>query len=214
MSNQQNIAMNATEPDGASILDRMRDVYETYLHLPAGAAEIMAVWTLGTHSHRKAEIFPRMLFTSPYEKCGKSVALTLMGHICWNSLVVSDATRAAVFRWIDQNPSTVLLDEIDTYLNDDYRALLNAGYKRHGSQVLRCDGEKNESRRFNTYAPIVLAGIGGLNPKTFAPLLSRTITVRLDRAPADASIKRFTANDKESLEEVQALERDEISPSR
>src|SRR5262249_10901482 len=66
---------------------------------------------------------------------------------------------------------------------EDLRALLNAGHRR-GAQVARCVGEgsKLSVKRFPVFAPVALAGIGGL-PDT---LESRSIVIALKRrAPGE-----------------------------
>ena len=64
--------------------------------------------------------------------------------------------------------------------------MLNAGHRR-GGQALRCEGENNEVRAFNVFAPAVLCGIGAL-PGT---LHDRSIVVRLERAKPGELRERF-----------------------
>ena len=58
-----------------------------------------------------------------------------------------------------------------------FAQLVKLGYKR-GGQALRCVGDDFEPRAFNVFAPVVLAGIGGL-PGT---LHDRSIVTRMERA--------------------------------
>ena len=81
--------------------------------------------------------------------------------------------------------------------NDELRGLLNAGHRRGGC-ALRCDGESNEVRAFNVYAPAVLCGIGAL-PGT---LHDRSIVIRLERAKPGELRARFDSRHVESEAEL------------
>ncbi len=71
---------------------------------------------------------------------------------------------------------------------EDLRALLNSGYRR-GAEVLRVvtEGRKFEVRRFATFAPTALAGIGNL-PDTIS---DRSIVVELRRRLPDEKVRPF-----------------------
>jgi len=97
-------------------------------------------------------------------------------------------TPAVLFRLVEGQKPTLLLDETDTYLKeaDELRGLLNAGHKR-GAVALRCEGESNTVRAFKAFAPAALAGIREL-PGT---LHDRAIVVELVRAKRGEVRKRF-----------------------
>ena len=89
---------------------------------------------------------------------------------------------------VDKYQPTLLADECDSWIhnNEDLRSLLNSGHKR-GGQALRCVGDDFEPRAFNVFAPVVLAGIGGL-PGT---LHDRSIVTRMERAKPGEIAARF-----------------------
>ena len=96
-----------------------------------------------------------------------------------------------VFRKIDRDRPTVLLDEYDTIFKDrdqePLRALLNAG-NEPGTRVPRCAGaNRDQLTDFNIYSAKALAGIGKL-PDTIA---DRTIEIRLKRKKAGEEAERF-----------------------
>ena len=64
--------------------------------------------------------------------------------------------------------------------------MLNAGHRR-GAKALRCEGDNNDIRAFNAFAPVVLAGIGSL-PGT---LHDRSLLVPLVRAKPNEVVQRF-----------------------
>ena len=77
------------------------------------------------------------------------------------------------------------------------RGLLNAGHRR-GGQALRCEGESNEVRAFNVFAPAVICGIGTL-PGT---LHDRSIVIRLERAKPGELRERFDSRHVENETEL------------
>ena len=89
---------------------------------------------------------------------------------------------------VDKYQPTLLADECDSWIHnsEDLSSLLNSGHKR-GGQALRCVGDDFEPRAFNVFAPVVLAGIGGL-PGT---LHDRSIVTRMERAKPGEIAARF-----------------------
>ena len=76
----------------------------------------------------------------------------------------------------------MLFDEVDGIFrgrdedSKDLKRLLNSGY-RTGATVLRTVGDQHEPKRFSTFSPKVLAGLGGL-PDT---LESRCVPIVMQR---------------------------------
>jgi hypothetical protein len=102
---------------------------------------------------------------------------------------------AVLFRVVDQQQPTLLLDELDTYLHpaNELRGLLNAGHKR-GACAYRCEGTGNTIRAFNAFAPAALAGIGPLP----ATLRTRSILIPLVSAKEGEIKTRFDPNNTET----------------
>jgi hypothetical protein len=178
------LTLPAPEPwpepvDGAALLDRLAAFYARHVFLPAGAADAMAVWTVHTHCFALFRHSPRLAFTSPEKRCGKTTALDVTALVCWKPLPTANVTAAAVFRTIEAASPTLLIDEADTFLRDseDLRGMLNAGHKR-GGQVIRCVGDDAEPRAFAVFGPAAIAAIGRL-PGTIE---DRAISVRMKRA--------------------------------
>jgi hypothetical protein len=183
----------ATEPwpeavDGAAVLDDVAKTFSSYLALPDGAAEAIALWTMHAHTYEAFIHSPRLNFRSPMKGCGKTLALDVVAVLTPRSLRTESITPAVLFRLVEGQKPTLLLDETDTYLKeaDELRGLLNAGHKR-GAVALRCEGESNTVRAFKAFAPAALAGIREL-PGT---LHDRAIVIELVRAKRGEVRKRF-----------------------
>jgi hypothetical protein len=178
------LTMPAPEPwpepmDAAALLERLVAFYTRHVFLPVGAADAMAVWTVHTHCFALSRHSPRLAFTSPEKRCGKTTALDTMALVSCKPLPTANVTAAAVFRTIEAASPTLLIDEADTFLrdNEDLRNIMNAGHKR-GGQVIRCVGDDAEPRAFGVFAPAAIAAIGRL-PGTIE---DRAILVRMKRA--------------------------------
>src|SRR5262249_55102644 len=92
-------------------------------------------------------------------------------------------SEAVMFRLIDAEAPTLLLDEAETIegrsdRSEALRAVAHEGYKK-GGQVPRCDGEDHQVRFFDVFCPKVFAAIGGLT----GALLDRCIVIHLEKAP-------------------------------
>jgi len=145
----------------------------------------IALWILHTFKFSDFDQSPILAVTSPEKRCGKSRLLELLALVVsrpW--LVMSNATEAALFRKIQSEQPTVLLDEIDALFkgnadrSEPIRALLNAG-NREGVSVSRVVGKGAEMgvREFKIFCPKGIAAIGNL-PDTIA---DRAIPIRLQR---------------------------------
>lgn len=143
-------------------------------HLP----ETIALWVMASYLINDFRIFPRLNITAPEKNCGKSTVLDIVKGYVLKPLEAENATVAAIFRTIELCQPTLLIDEADSFLrdNEDARGILNSGHKRGGA-VLRVVGDDHTPKQFNTYSPVVIAGIGAL-PGT---LTSRSIVIQVER---------------------------------
>jgi len=173
--------------EGAAVLDAVAAAFARYVVLPPHTADILALWTAHAHAFAAFQHTPRLNLASPEKQCGKSLVIDVLIPLVPRPLRTESITPAVLFRMVDQHKPVLLLDEVDTYLdqNDELRGLLNAGHKR-GAKAYRCEGDRNEVRGFDAFAPAVLAGIGTL-PGT---LHDRSVIVRLVRAkPGEVPIR-------------------------
>jgi putative DNA primase/helicase len=175
--------------NGAVLLDEITAAIKRHVSLPTLAAELIALWGVATHSAKSTPIFPRLLLTSIDAASGKSLVLEILSDFCFRPAAADDMTPAVIFRLVDAMKPTLLLDEADTWLGEEFRGLMNSGYKRSGA-VWRCDGDDHIPREFSTYAPAVIARIGTLS-KVFGPLLTRSIAIRMSRMLPDERLDPY-----------------------
>lgn len=186
-----------SQPDGAvvepvnsaQLLDELVREVGRYVVLPEGAAQSIALWVMHTHSHHAAYVSPLLIFSSPSKRCGKSTAMRLLSALVNNPVPVSNITSAALFRYVDREQPTLLLDEADTYMrdSDDIRGVINCGHTRTEAYVIRCVGNSHEPKKFSTWCPKAIALIGNLHPT----LMDRGIIIPMQRKRRDERVERL-----------------------
>ena len=166
---------------GSSTYTTLQTIFNKYLSLPEGADKALALWTIFTYGYDVFEFAPRLAILSPEPRCGKSTLLTLLDTLIYNPLNVSNISPAAIYRTVSNNTMTLLLDEVDTYINSknnkDMVGILNSGHRRNGT-VLRMGGTNYSiTQRFKCFCPVALAGIGNIPDA----LKDRSIIISLRR---------------------------------
>jgi putative DNA primase/helicase len=186
--------------DGAELLDSIVAKLNQHLVLPEGAAEAIALWVLFSSTFECWEAAPRLVFSSKLPECGKTTAITMVGHLVPKPLPTANMSSAVLFRLIEKWQPTILIDEADTFLDGDdgFRGILNSGHTRDHAYVLRCNLQTLDPERFSMWAPIGIAKIGGLNPT----LASRSIVITMQRKRPTDSVVRFTRVAEPSLKEL------------
>jgi hypothetical protein len=172
--------------DAPALFDEVHDRCLLYLHLPPGAAVVLTLWPGHANAVHAFAHSPRLNLTSLEPGYGKTTVLDLLATFIPNSLRTDNLKPAVIYRLINQQPITLLLDELDSYLHlySELRGILNAGYSRGGC-VFRCEGKT--ARGFTVFAAAALAGLGQLAPT----LRSRCIIIHLPKAPPGAIQVRF-----------------------
>jgi Protein of unknown function (DUF3631) len=184
--------------DGAALLDELIATFNRFLVLPIRAAEAMALWTLHTYCLDAADVTPRLIFTSPEKRCGKTTAMRLLTRLVARALPASNITAAGVFRAIEALRPTLLIDEADTFLpeNDELRGVLNSGHARDSAYVVRTVGDNHDPAKFSTWAPVAIALIG--RPPT--TIEDRSIAVPMRRKHPGEVAETFRRRHRASLE--------------
>lgn len=189
--------LHAVKPrtvDGAVLLADVEAFLRRFVAFPSEAAAVaVTLWAAHAHAVGSFESSPRLALLSPEPGSGKTRTLEVLDLLVPNPLHVLNASAAVIFRAVDAEQPTLLLDEVDTIFghrtkdeNQDLRGLLNAGHRR-GAQVPRCVGPNHEMRRFEVYAATALAGLGDL-PDT---LMSRSIIIRMRRRAPTEHVQPF-----------------------
>jgi hypothetical protein len=173
---------NATPPEVEETLNATYDFLSRFLVMSEDGLRVLALWVFHTWAFEAAETTPYISIRSPERESGKTRVIEVVSLIARNAEQIADVSISALFRSIEKFRATCLFDEVDGTFrgrdedSKDLKRLLNSGY-RTGATVLRTVGEQHEPKRFSTFSPKLLAGIGGL-PDT---LESRCVPILMHR---------------------------------
>jgi hypothetical protein len=189
--------------NGAELLDEIVLAFRRHLSLPDRAPEAIALWVLFAHGFDAWQTSPRLLFTSPVPQCGKSTALTMLGSLTPRARLASNLTPAVVFRLIEHEHPTLLIDEADTFLagKSDLRGILNSGHTPAAAYVWRCHGPEHKPRPYSTWTPLAIAGIGAVSPA----LHTRSIEIQMRRRRSDEDIQPLSSTALADLERLKQM---------
>ena len=188
--------------DGAAILDEVATIVRLYVQMPEPTADAVALWIVHTWLHDRLEISTFLNVTSATARCGKSLLMEVLGALVLRPLPVSGRiTPAALFRIIERDEPTLLLDEADTYFREDpeLRGIFNGSQRRDSAYVVRCVGDDHEPRNFKTWSAKAISGIGNL-PDT---VRDRSLVIRLDRRPPHVGdLPRWRERNRQDIEDI------------
>ncbi|MBV8548783.1 MAG: DUF3631 domain-containing protein [Alphaproteobacteria bacterium] len=174
--------------DGAELLEELTQAVRRHVVLSEEAALAIALWVIFTYVFDVFFIAPILAIQSPEKGCGKTTLLDVLAALVSRPLSASNITFAALFRTIEAATPTLLIDEADTFAqnNDELRGILNSGHRKGGA-VIRTVGENHTPQNFATWCPKVIASIRKL-PDT---LQDRSIVIPLQRKRADEKADPF-----------------------
>lgn len=177
----------------SELLDAVTEFIARYVVLgdesDSPQATVLALWCLHTWAIDAADCTPYIVLESATPRCGKTRTLEVLRLLVKQPWLANSVTEAALFRKMEAEHPTLLLDETDAIFGagprEPLRAVLNAGNRR-GSSVTRAEGKSY--REFPTFGPKVLAGIAtGALPDT---IRDRSIIITLQRRD-DQPVQRF-----------------------
>jgi hypothetical protein len=152
----------------------------------------VAWWTMHTWAFDAAYTTPYLYITSAEPGSGKTRVLDTVKLLSRSPLSAANTTIAAMFRRIEVDRPTLLIDEVDTIFNgaknEELRGTLNSGYKQGGT-LSRFVGKDVED--YSTFCPKLLAGLdNGAMPDTLA---DRCIKVVLKKKRPGDNVERLIA---------------------
>jgi Protein of unknown function (DUF3631) len=180
-------------------LDRVEAILTRYVVFQSTAQRIaVTLWIAHTHVLGAFDVTPYLHLRSAEKRSGKTLLLELIAELVPRPWLTIQPTEAVLFRKMEQQQPTLLLDETDAIFGgpssertEGLRALLNAGYRR-GATVDRCIGrEKDKIAAFRVFGAKALGGIGAL-PGTVG---DRSIPIELRRKKKAERVARFRRRD-------------------
>jgi Protein of unknown function (DUF3631) len=173
------------------MVDEIITYLKKYVILPSDESYlVLALYTIHTWTIGVSRSTPYIYINSPTKGCGKTRCLEVMKTLMRNPIQALDITPAAMYRMIEDQQPTLMVDEVDTIWNgaknDDLRKVLNGGYRR-GNVVWRM--HKSQPTPFDTFCPKLLAGIFNMQlPDT---VRDRSIPITMRAAKDDETVGAF-----------------------
>jgi len=130
-----------------------------------------------------------------------TTVLNLIKGLVPRPIATSNITQAALYRLIGAVSPTLLIDEADTFLeqNGEFVGILNAGHFRDSAYVIRADDRgPGGFRSYHVWCAKVLAMIGTLPPT----LADRSIIVRLSRRSRSENIERLRLDPDDQIRQL------------
>lgn len=171
---------NELRNDLANCYFKIIDVLKYYCDLDEDWYPVVATWIVGTYLHSQFQTYP-YLFLNAMKGSGKTRLLRLISKLAWKGEICNSMTEAVLFR----TQGTLAIDEFEGLTRkggENLRELLNSCYKK-GSKVKRMrkksgpEGEEQVVEEFETYRPVVMANIWGMEEV----LGDRCITIIIDK---------------------------------
>jgi hypothetical protein len=182
--------------DGRDLLNCIRTLFSDHvIFRDARIPTLLGAWTLGTYFFKAFRFYGYVWVNSPVKRCGKSLLLDILSLVCFNSTSrLVDPSSSFLFREVDRNDGTLVLDEIESLGGADKDqkseliSLLNAGFQR-GSQAPRMESKNREFvvTYFNAYSPKAMAGIKSI----VDTLEDRSFRIGMARKKKSEVVKRF-----------------------
>ena len=180
---------NHTQTDPIETFNKVRNLITRYIEFnheqAEGIIDTLTLWVMHTYIYNVWEATPYLHINGPAGS-GKYRVFEVLNRLTYRPLNVSNITSAAIFRQLDEQGGTLLLDEAERMQErspevSELCSILLAGYKK-GGKAARCEGENHASREFHVYSPKALACIEGL-PHA---LSTRCIRIMMFRAGKDS----------------------------
>ena len=187
--------------DIRQLIEEITSAIRRHVFLTVFDAQAIALWVLASHVYDAFDSFPRLRIRSPEKRCGKTTLLMVVEALVHRPLSTEDISAPALFRTIEEDRPTLLIDEVDAGLkdNEDMRSLINSGHRRGGKVIrLVAVGDNFERRAFSTFAPMVLSGIGALA----ATIEDRSITINMKRRLPGETVERLRSTKMGHLAEL------------
>lgn len=156
---------NEFRVDPFPMFQEVKAIYDSYLDFKEPyTSEVLTLWTIGTYIYPIFESYPYIVLTGE-RGSGKTKTLIVAEKLCFNAVYSSNMSPSLLFRIVEGSSCTILIDEAERLrnpkLSQDFRLLLNAGYKR-GGRAHRSKPETFDPQSFEVYSPKIIASIKGL----------------------------------------------------
>lgn len=160
----------------ASVLfTKIKDFLKRFIVVANDFYYVLVSYILMTYIYVLFQVIP-YLWLNGERGTGKSTIMKLLNKLCFNPLYCSNITPANIFRQIDNDGSTIILDEFEKMYGEDKQEiikLLNQGFNKD-AVVSRCVGQNNQVKKFRSFSPKIMGGISNIDDVLFERCIKYT----------------------------------------
>lgn len=167
------------EVNGLELVNELIQTIKQHVVVRNEEAIAIAYWILQTYNINAFMYAPRLLIISPEKRCGKTTLLQLLEMLCYKAWPIGNCTPAVLYKAIQQEQPTVLIDEADSFFNNnnDMRNIINVGFQGKFG-VARSGGKNFEIvKSYKVFTMMAIAAINNL-PDT---IMDRGIKIAMRR---------------------------------
>lgn len=136
---------------------------------------VLVIYIMMSYIYVLFQVIP-YLWINGEKGTGKSTIMKLLNKLCFNPLFCSNINPANIFRQVDNDGSTIILDEFEKMYGEEKQEivkLLNQGFNKDGV-VPRCVGQNNQIKKFRSFSPKIMGGISNIDDVLFERCIKYT----------------------------------------
>lgn len=178
------------EVNGVALVEEVATFLRTYIHMPDDLRDTIALYIGASYFLKVYDLFAFLHVTSPIKGCGKSKLLEIIAKLIPLGFIVTDPSKAALFRAVDRFQASVCFDEVDRSFkeNEGLMDFCVTAYRRSDAEgFMRCT-DKGDLEFFSAWGVKVVSGIGDLK---FDTLRDRVIRIQLQKKTKSENVKRL-----------------------
>ena len=165
------ITETAAFGDGARLLGRVEGFYRLHFILEPGLPLLLPIWNFHTFMYEEFSHTPYLNLVSPVKGCAKTTLSAAISQVSKNGMLVVNPTGPSIFRTIDQDRPTLIIDEAALQKDNSLLTIANAGFSRMSGVIPRVF--KDRVQKFNIFCPKAFASLN-LLPET---VMDRSIRI-------------------------------------
>lgn len=158
-----------------ALYSSIKQLFKKYVVVSDEFFDVIVSYIMMTYIYILFQVIP-YLWINGEKGTGKSTIMKIMSKLCFNPMFCSNVNPANIFRQIDNDGSTIILDEFEKMYGEDKQEIikiLNQGFNIDGV-VPRCVGQSNQIRKFRSFSPKIMGGISNIDDVLFERVIKYT----------------------------------------
>ena len=160
-----------------TLYSNIKQLFKKYVIVSDEFFDVIVSYIMMTYIYVLFQVIP-YLWINGEKGTGKSTIMKIMSKLCFNPMFCSNINPANIFRQIDNDGSTIILDEFEKMYGEDKQEIikiLNQGFNIDGV-VPRCVGQSNQIRKFRSFSPKIMGGISNIDDVLFERVIKYSTT--------------------------------------